>query len=214
MKKIKFEDISLDDVYEFMETGDVSDAPEELVNYLNILEVMHKMFLRINHFGTKESIIKHVMVTRPELSRYKVNELYNDMLIYFYSDTEIPKNVYRNIYARKQDDLATAITLIAKTPEDFDRASRVGERAYKMRDLETIDAPELPKELFDKPIKIYAMDAAFLGEAPINRTLLAKQIDELEDFTPAEKMLMKQDAATEQIKLFGNEQEDLRKPER
>ena len=214
MKKINFEDISLDDIYEFMETGNVADAPEDLVEYLTVLETMHKMFLRIAHFGTKEAILKHIMITRPTISRYKANELYNDMLIYFYSDDTVPKKVYRNIYARRQDDIATAITLMAKTPEDLDRASRVGERAYKMRDLETVDAPELPKELFEKPIKIYSMDASFLGEQPINRTLLAKSIDELEDFSPAEKMLMKQDAAIEQIKLFDNEQEDLRKPER
>lgn len=212
--KINFDDISLDDIHEFLETGDATNAPEAIVEYLKLLEAMHLMFLRINHFGNKETILKHAMITRPGMSRYKANEIYNDMLVYFYSDDTIPQKVYRNIYARQQDDIATAIKLMAKTPEDLDRASRVTERAYKMRGLDMPEPPEIPKELFDKPIKIYAMDASFLGEAPINRALLAKQIDDLEDFSPGEKMLMKRDAAIEPIKLFNDEQEDLRKPER
>ena len=214
--KINIHDISLDDIHEFLEKGSIADAPEELVEYLKILEAMHGMFLRVRLYGTKEAIIKQILLTHPILNNsvYRANQIYQDMLEHFYADENISKKAWRNIYAVRNDRIATAIEIIAKTPEDLDRASRVSERAYRMRALDKEDLPEIPKEAFEKPIKIYAMDPTFLGEEKINRLELAKQIDELEDLTLAQKDLLKQDAAINPIKLFNNEQEDLRKPER
>lgn len=213
--KINIEDITLDQIQEFLETGSVENAPENFVAYLKVLEAMHGMFLRIRHYGTKEAILKHVILTHPELelSPYKANNLYSDMIEYFYADTEISAKAWRNLYATRVDRLATATEIIATDEEGFDRASRMWVRAYKMRGLDQPEPPEIPKEAFAKPIKVYVMDPTFLGEEKINRLEVAKQIDELE-LTGPQKLLLKQDAGIEPIKLFDNEQEELRKPER
>lgn len=213
--KINIDDITLDQIQEFLETGNVENAPPKFVAYLKVLEAMHGMFLRIRHFGNKEAILKHVILTHPELelSLYKAGNLYADMIEYFYADAEISKKAFRNLYATRVDRLATAAEVLSETIEDFDRASRMWTRAYKMRALDTVDAPEIPKEAFAKPVKVYVMDPTFLGEEKINRLEVARQIDEL-DLSEPKKLLLKQDAAIEPIKLFDNEQESHRKPER
>lgn len=213
MAKIKLENIDLDDIYEFMEHGDVNNAPKEIVEYLDLLDKVRGMIRRVKEFGTKESLIKHLILV-DGFSRYLANKLYEDTQNYFHSNTNITKQAWRNIYAEKVENLATAATLSAQSPEDFDRASRILTRAYKMRQLDVPEPPALPKELFEKPIKIYAMDAAFLGEEPINRLELARQIDSMDVFNEKEKELLKQEAGINQIKLFDHESQELRKPER
>jgi hypothetical protein len=204
--KINLDDIDLQDIYIFMENGDVKDAPEDVVYYLQLLDKIHGMHQRRLHYGTEEAILKHLILV-DGFSRYKAKQLYDEMREYFYKSSNVSKDVYRNIYAERMENLATATELTAKTPEDFDRASRIYERAGKMRQLDLVDPPQLPKELFQKPIKIFAMDPEFLGQPKINRLELAKQIDELDELSESEKLLLKQDAAIEPIKLFNNEQE-------
>lgn len=203
---INLDNIDLQDIYIFMENGDVKNAPEEVVFYLQLLDKIHGMHQRRLQYGTEEAILKHLILV-DGFSRYKAKQLYDEMLEYFYKSTNVSKDVFRNIYAERMENLATAAEVMAKTPEDFDRASRIYERAGKMRQLDLVDPPQFPKELLQKPIKIFAMEAEFLGQPKINRLELAKQIDGLDELSEAEKILLKQDAAIEPIILFGNEQE-------
>lgn len=211
--KVNIDAIDIQDIYSFMETGSVDDAPEEIVRYLTLLARVHGMHLRIRHYGTKQHILKDLVLTE-EISQYKAEQVYSDMLEYFYRDIQISKQIWRNIYAEKLDNIITAATLMAKDENGLEKVSRMVERAAKMRQLDLVDPPEIPKEAFAKPIKVYAMDAEFLGMEKINRLALSKQIDELPEFSDNEKSLLKQDAAVKQINLFDNEQEELRKPER
>lgn len=208
--KISIDHIDIQDILEFMETGDVKNAPEDIVRYLQLLDATHKMQLRINQWGTKEAVLKHLILVE-NLSRYKAAQIYDETLEYFYSDQKISKTAWRNIYAERADNRITAATLLATTIEDFDRISRMELRAYKMRQLDLPEPPVFPKELLEKPVKLYAMDIEFLGEEKINRLELAQQIDGLPDHTPFQKEILKQDAAITQIKFLPDEQEDLRK---
>ncbi|MFY0481458.1 hypothetical protein ACI6PS_02535 [Flavobacterium sp. PLA-1-15] len=213
MAKINIDEIDIQDIYEFMQTGNVKDAPEDVVRYLELLDKIHGMHLRILDFGTRESIIKHLILTE-DLTRYKASLIYDEALEYFYRDSKISKNAWRNIYASKIDNLATAATLMAKDVADLDKITRMTQRAGAMRQLDVPEPPVFPKELFEKPIKVYAMDPEFLGETKINRISLAKQIDELEDLSVIEKEILKQDAAITQITLLPDESENKRRQER
>lgn len=211
-KRINIDDIDIQDIYAFMENGSVTNAPAEIVYYLELLDKTNGLQRRIRQYGTREAVIKHLMITE-DLSRYKASVIYDETLEYFYRSESISKAAWRNIYAEKIDNLITAATLSAKSTEDFDRITRMQLRAAKIRQLDVPEPPVIPKELFDKPIKIYAMDPEFLGEEKINRLELARQIDEFEEFTIVEKNLLKQDAAIIPIKLFDNDQEIHRRPE-
>lgn len=210
MAKINIDDIDLQDIYEFMNTGDVNKAPEEIVEYLRLLDKTHGMIQRIRQFGTKQSVIKHLVLV-DELSPYKASLIYNETIEYFYRDENISKQAWRNLYASGLDQEINLARVLSKDVNDLEKISKMRERAAKMRQLDLVDPPQLPKELFDKPVKVYAMDTDFLGEEKINRLELARQIDDLDDLTPFEKEVLKQDAAISPIKLFPNEQEDLRK---
>ena len=204
--KINLDNIDLQDIYEFMETGNPENAPEEVVYYLQLLDRIHGMHLRILQFGNSRAIIKHLMITE-EISQYYAQKLYDEMREYFYRDSGVSKQVYRNIYAQRMEDLAVAATIISKSPEDKDRVTRMYERIGKMRQLDLVDPPELPPVIFEKPINVFAMDIEFLGEEKINRLELARQIDELEGYTTSERTKLKQDAALEPQKLFKDESE-------
>lgn len=213
MRKIDINEVDIQDIYAFMEHGDSKNCPPEIQEYLLLLERVHGMHVRILQYGTKEHIFKHLEITEG-ISRYKAEKIYYEMLEYFYRDNKITKKIWRNILASRMEDLATAATVMSKSPDDLDKVSRMYERIAKMRQLDQVDPPELPKEIFSKPFKVYAMDAEFLGEQKINRTALARQIDALPDLNETEKLLLKQDAAIEPIKLFENESETSRRPER
>lgn len=213
MAKINIDEIDIQDIYEFIETGNAANVPPEVVRYLELLDKIHGMHNRILEYGNPESIIKHLVITE-ELSRYKASLIYQETLEYFYRDSKISKNAWRNIYATRMDNLATAATLMAKDASELDKVSRMHERAGKMRQLDVPEPPVFPKELFEKPIKVYSMDPEFLGETKINRISLAKQIDDMDDLSVIEKEILKQDAAITQITLLPDESENKRRQER
>ena len=213
MAKINIDEIDIQDIYEFIETGNAAKAPPEVVRYLELLDKIYGMHNRTLEYGTPEHIIKHLIITE-DLSRYKASLLYQETLEYFYRDSKISKNAWRNIYASRMDNLTTAATLMAKDVSDLDKISRMNERAGKMRQLDVPEPPVFPKELFEKPIKVYSMDPEFLGETKINRISLAKQIDDMDDLSVMEKEILKQDAAITQITLLPDESENKRRQER
>jgi hypothetical protein len=55
--------MSLDDIYRFMETGNPDNAPQEVVDYLQLLQRVHGMILRIDIHGSKQAVLKHIEIT-------------------------------------------------------------------------------------------------------------------------------------------------------
>ena len=96
------DNIGLDDLKEFLETGNPDNAPEAIVQYIELLTRIHGMTLRIDKFGSKEAILKH-LIAFEGLSRYKASLVYNETLEYFYTDKEVSKKAWRNFYASIMD---------------------------------------------------------------------------------------------------------------
>src|SRR5690606_8233938 len=97
---MSIDDLTLSDLYDFLEFGSINNAPPNIVEYVQVLDKIRGMHLRIDKFGSKEAIIKHLIVFEG-YSRHKANSLYEDSLEYFYSDSKISKNAWRNIIAEK-----------------------------------------------------------------------------------------------------------------
>lgn len=211
--KIDVDHIDLEDIYEFMETGSIENAPPELVKYLELLDKTHGMILRIRQFGTRKAVVKHLQLV-DKLTWYKANQIYEHAIEYFYRDNAISKSAWRNLYAAGAEDDIAAARLMASSVEDLDRISRMRVRVAKLRQLDVPDPQEIPEAAYAKPVKIYAMDPEFLGEGKINRLELAKHIDGLEGYSLQEKSILKQEAAIERIKLFPDEPQDSRQSER
>ena len=204
-------EISLDHIYDFMEKGNLNNAPEEIVLYLELLDKIRGMFLRIDVFGTKESIVKHLMLV-DKISRYKAMQLCDEAQQYFYSDSKISKQAWRTIYAEKAEKMINFAMQTVKNPTD---AAKVVKMLLDVAELQGINLPEqeeLPAELFQPPWVIYSADAEFLGlETKANRHRLAEMIDAFPELTEKQRVQIKREAQILPIKVFPNEQEDGRK---
>lgn len=203
-------DISLDQIYNFIQNGDRANAPKDIVDYLSAMEKVRGMHLRRMEFGTRTLILNH-LVKVDGLSDYLANKLYNQTVEYFYCESGITKKAWRNLYADRLDDLAALAEQLIKDPRDAKAVAGIYVEAAEMRGLDEVDAPEIPKAAFERPWKLYAMDPVAVGLAPINRNRLAEIIDQIPDLSERQKDRLKEDAAIHPIKVFPNEQEDIRK---
>ncbi|EHO13818.1 hypothetical protein [Myroides odoratimimus] len=209
--KISLDQVDIKDIYDFMERGDVNNAPLHIVEYLELLDKVRGMALRIDKFGSKEAIVKHLIVV-DKLSRYKANQVYDEAIEYFYSDSKISKQAWRNLYADKAEKALHFAMLQMRDASDASKVVKMAQEIAILRGINEPDKEVLNEDVFKAPIKIYTADAEKLGlkTAP-NRTELAKLLDELPELTENVRSRIKSEAGLLPFKLFLDEQEDPRK---
>lgn len=207
---MNIDDVDIHDVYEFIEHGNLDNAPAKIRDYVVLLDKVRGMYQRIDRFGNPESILKHLMQFEG-LSRYHAKKVYEDALEYFYCDSTISKKAWRNIYADKIDMMVNFSMQLVKDLSDAQKVVKMIVDAAGVRQLHVEDKEELPDEIFQAPIKIYTSDAAALGMPKVNRVELKAFIDKLPELTEKEKNRLLQEADILPFKLFADEQEDPRK---
>ena len=208
------EQINLKDIYDFMETGNPSNAPEHIVAYLDLLDMVRGMFLRMDKWGSKEAIIKHLMVSSShKLSRYKAMQVCDEAQEYFYRDSQISKAAWKNIYADKMEKMINFAMLTVKDVNDAQKVVKMLLDVSVLRGVNEEDKDELPAEIFQPPFVVYTWDSESLDMPKVNRQKLAEMIDAYPELTEKEKIRIKQEALIPgfKLKLFPNEQEDPRK---
>jgi hypothetical protein len=203
-------DISLEHIYDFMEKGSLNNAPEGIVHYLELLDKVRGMFLRIDKWGSKEAIVKHLMLV-DKLSRFKSSQVCDEAQEYFYNDVKISKKAWRNIYAEKAEKMINFSMLIAKDVTDAQKVIKMLQDTFELRGGNLPDKEELPESIFQPPFVVYSTDAEFLGMPKVNRQILSDMIDKLPELTEKEKIQIKREALILPLKVFPNEQEDARK---
>ena len=204
------DDISLEHVYDFMERGNMNNAPEAIVQYLDRLDKIRGMFLRIDKFGSKETIVKHLMLV-DGMSRYKAMQVCDEAQQYFYSDVKISKAAWRNILADKMDKM---VNFAMQTVKDVSDAAKVVKMLADLGDMRGInleEKDELPASLFEAPWVVYSADAEFLGMPKTNRNKISALIDAYPELSEKEKTHLKREALILPLKIFPDEQEDARK---
>ena len=136
-------------------------AAYESLNYMNFDSLLtdEELMVRdtVREFATKEHIVKHLRVFN-KLTYYMANKIYNDTIEYFYLDSTISKQAYRNKYAEEQDEDIALARLAATGIDDLERISKMREKAFKFRQLDQPDVEDFPIELFEKPFKMYTMN--------------------------------------------------------
>ncbi|MBD8081141.1 hypothetical protein [Chryseobacterium caseinilyticum] len=206
----KLTDYNLNDLYKWIESGMTTTAPTELMEYVNLLEKIYRMMNRVDIYGSRDAIIKHLVDFEPEVkTRIKALDLYNEAFEYFNADTKISKKAWRNFYANKIDQDYEMARAVAETASDFEKASRIADKAYKFRQLDQEDPPELPRSLFDKPIKVYTtdMDQFEIGNEDLKDIEMWID-DNTKELSPAAIDRIKQEAMLIPIKIFDDEQAD------
>lgn len=210
----KLLDYNLDDLYEWIETGRSQTAPEELFQYANLLDKIRGMMLRKDIYGNKEAIIKHLVNFDENLkgNRYKANQYYAESIEYFYTQDNISKKAWRNLYAEDLDKAYDLAISLAQSTADVEKASKIKERAAKVRALDQEEPEKLPDNFFTRPNKIYTIDMDKFELGNVNRTELEIWIDEnTKKLTPKAIDRIKQEALITKVKIFQNEEENPRK---
>lgn len=193
-----------------MEKGSAANAPAPIVEYLELLDKVRAMFLRIDQYGSKDMIVKHLM-TVDKLSRYKAMQVCDEAQEYFYCDNRISKAAWRNIYADKMDKMINFSMQVVENVSDAQKVVKMLLDASVLRGVNEPDVEELPAEVFQPPFVVYSCDAEFLGMPKANRQKLSEMIDKLPELTEKEKIQIKREALVLPLKAFPNEQENARK---
>lgn len=201
--------IELSDIYDFIDSGNPNNAPQEIIDYLDALEKVRSMSRRPKQFATKEHILSHLEKVN-NLSRYLANRIYDHAVEYFYLDSHVSKQALRNKYAEEQDEDIALARLAAKSIDDLEKVRRMRESAYKFRNLDQPDANDFPEGVFDKPWKLYTTDPEKVGIPKADRRMIAKFIDELPELTELEKEILQMEAGKLPFKAFLSPVEDPR----
>ena len=197
------DDNKYDALLAFIETGDEGDLPEELVEYISILELIRSMHMR---YENRNSIIKLLQQHPYNLSEYKAIKYFTDAINFFYLNNEIKKQAWRNVYAEKLDRAADLVLKTATSSKDIDIYKNI---IYAIKDFRQLGEPEpddIPEEFFKKPNKVYILDPRKVGREPANRNLLAKHIDSL-DIPEKDKQRVKADAMIEDIDFLSADED-------
>lgn len=208
--RMSIEDVTLDQIYEFMERGNINNAPEPIVQYLRLLDDVRGMIYRFDIYGNREGVIKH-LVTARGLSRYKANLVYNETIEYFYVDVEVSKRAWINFYAEKMDKVINFAMLAMKDTADAAKVLKMLVDAATHREVHVPDKEETPEGFFDKPINLLSLDSSIFEFGTANRVGLEQFIESIPDLTEKEKIRIKQEARILPLKIFPDEQEDPRR---
>lgn len=204
--------INLKDIYDFMETGNPTNAPDHIVAYLDLLDMVRGMFLRMDRWGSKEAIIKHLMVSSShKLSRYKAMQVCDEAQEYFYRDSQISKSAWKNIYADKMEKMINFAMLTVKDVNDAQKVVKMLLDVSVLRGVNEPDIEVIPDHFYEKPINLLSYDARIFEFGETNRPALNKFIDSLPELTEREKIRIKQEALLLPLKVFPNESENPRK---
>ncbi|WP_417237202.1 MULTISPECIES: hypothetical protein [Flavobacteriaceae] len=210
---LKLEDINLSHIYEYVQTGKIEDSAKidpAIPEYLELLDKCRSMSNRYGEFGHKDAIIAHLMKVEG-LSRYLANNIYNDSIEYFYSDKQISKDAYRHWIASLMHKNYLLAIELAEDGKEVVSANKILLEMAKTLRLDQPDDIQIDEAAYTQPFKMYSIDAEFLGLPAINRSELAKLIDNFPELSEKHKIRLKQEATLLPTKLFLNEHEDPRK---
>lgn len=175
-----------DQLVKWLDTGQNRELPAEVITYLEQLELVRSMYSK---YESQQVILNTMMNIFPEITRQRAVDLYHDSLNYFYSNNEVKKEAWRNIYAEKFENAA----LVAWEQNLMETYRRCLVSAMDARGVKDDDKNIVPPDVLDRRIVIYQMDPRKVGLERANRTELATFIDKLE-LNEKEKTKLRQDA--------------------
>lgn len=197
---VNLEDFKYEKILAFIESGAQGDLPDELIEYIQLLELIRSMYDRYKSIPAIVNYLQKVHKLSEFVSKKRVNESIN----LFYADNQVKKQTWRNVYASRLDRAADLALKASNSVADLEIYKKIIDAAARMRQLEREDEKELPKELFDKPFKIYTLNPERIGRKPADRNLLAQHIDNL-SISEKEKDKIKADALlTDEIEFLSD----------
>ena len=117
-------DISLDEIYDFIENGIASEQNSEIMEYMLLMEKVRGMMLRIDKYPSKNAVINHLT----KVNKYSppfARKVYSQAVEYFYSDTIISKAAWRNVYAEQMEKVVSFAIGAMKDTSDASKVAKM-----------------------------------------------------------------------------------------
>jgi hypothetical protein len=149
-----------------------------------MLEVIRSMYSK---YKSKKFILNAITISPYSIPKRSADKLYNDALNFFYSDNDVKKEAWCNIYAEKLETAA----MVAWEQSDMETYGKLIMDAAELRGCKKEDA--LEKEPFDRRPVVYLFDPKKFGLAEPNKRELAALIDGL-DVGEKDKQRARRDA--------------------
>lgn len=199
--KYSFDDIELEDLLEWMESG--KNIPPKIAEYALLLEKIWGMYRRQFDFPNQEAIINY-LVQVDGFKRYEAVKLLKDALTHFSSESSLPKDIWRNLLADKMMKCFTAAIKLAKTPKDFLDSVKILATIKDTLQLDKEEILDMEEDLM-KQIQILTTDIKMFGEEPVSRAELAAFIDTLPDVPEKVKEAAKAEVDTFPLRFLTHE---------
>lgn len=174
-----FDDIELEDLLEFLETGDPKKVPPKLCAYMEMLDKISGMYRRSFDFPNKEAIIKHLMIV-DKMQRYQAVKLIRDALSYFAQENALSKATWKELIADKMLKAFTAAIRIAKNSRDFKDAVMILKEIRAVLQLDQEDIGEIEEDIM-RQLQVLSTDITLFGEEKQDRNAIGQFIDALPD---------------------------------
>jgi hypothetical protein len=198
-KILELANITADQIKEMVTTMDCKSLPEEVVEYMRLMEKARDW-----HYQMKSRlyVVKHLkaeyfMQKGEELTDYYARQVYDNAINYYYADRRIRKEAWRNMLAEKYM-LAGQLCFDRNEYAEYRKQMEGVERMMRLneKDDEGIDA-----KLLDRRPHVYVVTSEELGIPHVSRTALGKLIDGY-DIRENERAKIKREAGVSPRRLL------------
>lgn len=194
MADYKFSTSHFMKLQDYIQNGSKDHLTEKEQQYLDVLFVLNSMRRK---YG-RENAINFIRKPPFNIEYRKARTMYDEAINLFYADDSIEKQAHRNALFEEMLSAATLVKATAKNARDMEVYADMIAKAYKIKGLDLPDPPQIPEELYKKPIKIYSLNPKAISMAEESRTDIAALIDEI-DISEREKIRLKQEAGVEDV---------------
>ena len=177
-----------DTLQDYLASGCTMELTAEEQDYYNALYAL----VGIHRKYGKDNAIAFLMHPPFNVERGRAQRMYAEALNLFYLNDTVENDAYRNIIFDNLQKAALAVLQNATNSKDLEVYGNLQTQAAKIKQLDKPD-PVKPKEIADKPIKVYDLDPTAVGLPNVSRVVLARQIDSME-IPEREKERLRRDA--------------------
>lgn len=183
-----FDKSHFDTLQDYIASGCTMELTADELDYYNVLYAL----VGINRKYGKDNAIAFLMHEPFNVERMRARKMYSEAINLFYLNDTIENDAHRNLMYDNLMKAAQVVLQNAVSSKDMEVYGNLNIQAAKIKQLDKPD-PVKPKEIDDKPIKIYDLNPEAVGLSSANRQVLAAQIDSV-DLPQTEKIRLKRDA--------------------
>lgn len=183
-----FDKSYFDTLQDYIASGCTMELTADELDYYNALYAL----VGINRKYGKDNAIAFLMHEPFNVERMRARKMYSEAINLFYLNDTIENNAHRNLMYDNLMKAAQVVLQNAVSSKDMEVYGTLNIQAAKIKQMDKPD-PVKPKEIDDKPIKIYDLNPEAVGLSSANRQVLAAQIDSV-DLPQTEKIRLKRDA--------------------